>query len=48
MEQSVLNEEYVFARLVICLGLFEQLGPIQQYHKLCSSKSKTEERSVFF
>ena len=28
MEQSVLNEEHVFARLVICLGLFEQLGPM--------------------
>ena len=34
MEQSVLNEEDVFARLVVRTGLFEQLGPIQQYHKL--------------
>ena len=29
MEQNILNEEHVFARLVICPGLFEQLGPIQ-------------------
>ena len=34
MEQSKLNKEQVFARLVICPGLFEQLGPIQQYHEL--------------
>ena len=42
MEQSVLNEEHVFARLVICPGMFEQLGPIQQYHKLCRAESKTD------
>ena len=42
MEQSVLNEEHVFARLVVCPGLFEQLGPIQQYHKLCRAESKTD------
>ena len=42
MEQSVLNEEHVFARLLICLDLFEQLGPIQQYHKLCRAGSKTD------
>ena len=42
MEQSVLNEEHVFARLLICLDLFEQLGPIQQYPKLCRAGSKTD------
>ena len=42
MEQSVLNAEHVFARLVICPGLFEQLGPIQQYHELCRAESKTD------
>ena len=42
MEQSVLNEEHVFARLVVCPGLFEQLGPIHQYHKLCRAESKTD------
>ena len=42
MEQSVLNTERVFARLEICPGLFEQLGPIQQYHKLCRAESKTD------
>ena len=42
MEQSVLNEEDVFARLVVRTGLFEQLGPIQQYHKLCNPESKTD------
>ena len=35
MEQSKITEEHIFARLVFCPGLFEQLGPIQQYHKLC-------------
>ena len=34
MEQCVLDKEHVFARLAICPGLFEQLGPIQQYHKV--------------
>ena len=38
MEQSVLNEEHVFARLVLCPGLFEQLGPIQHYRKLCMAE----------
>ena len=28
MEQSELNEEHVFARLVICPDSFEQFGPI--------------------
>ena len=42
MEQSVLNEEHVFARLVVCPGLFEQLGPVQQYHKLRRAESKTD------
>jgi len=28
MEQSVLNEEHVFARLVVCPGLFEQLSKV--------------------
>ena len=42
MEQSVLNEEYVFARLVLCPVLFEQLGPIQQYRKLCMAELKTD------
>ena len=42
MEQSVLNEEHAFARLGICPGLFEQLGSMQQYHKLlCGAESKT-------
>ena len=34
MEQSELNEENVSVRYIICPGLFEQLGFIQQYHKL--------------
>ena len=38
----MLNEEHVFARLVVCPGLFEQLGPIHQYHKLCRAESKTD------
>ena len=42
MEQSVLNEEHVFARLVVCPSLLEQLGPIQQCHKLCRAESKTD------
>ena len=42
MEQSVLNGEHVFARLVVCPSLFEQLGPIQQYYKLCRAESKTD------
>ena len=41
VEQS-LNEEYVFARLVICPGFFEQLSTIQQYLKLCRAESKTD------
>ena len=42
MEQSELNEKHFFARLVICPGLFERLGPIQQHHKLCRAESKTD------
>ena len=42
MEHNVLNEEHLFARLVDCPGLFEQLGPIQQYRKLCRAESKTD------
>ena len=42
MEHSALNEEHLFARLVVCPGLFEQLGPIQQYHKLYRAESKTD------
>ena len=38
----MLNEEHLFARLVVCPGLFEQLGPIQEYHKLCRAESKTD------
>ena len=40
--ENVLNKEHVFARLVVCPGLFGQLGPIQQYHKLCRAESKTQ------
>ena len=44
MEQSVLNEEHVcFCKIsIVCPGLFEQLGPTQQYHKLCRAESKTD------
>lgn len=42
MEQSELNEERVFAKLKICPSLFEQLGSIQQYHKLCKAESKID------
>ena len=42
MEQSVFNAEHIFARLVICPGLFEQLGPIQQCHKFCRAESKSD------
>ena len=42
MEQSDLNEEHAFARLLLFPGLFEQLGPTQQYHKLCRAESKTD------
>ena len=42
MEKNVLNEEHVFARLVVCPGFFGQLGPKQQYHKLCRAESKTQ------
>ena len=42
MEQSELNEERVFAKSIVCPSLFEQLGPIQQYHKLCIAGSKID------
>ena len=42
MEQSVIDEEHVFARLVAFTDLCEQLGPIQQYHKLYRAESKTD------
>ena len=40
--RSEWSKEHVFARLVICPGLFEQLGLIQQYRKLCRAESKTD------
>ena len=42
MEQSQLNEECIFAKLIATPSLFEQLGPIQQYHKLCGAGSKID------
>ena len=43
VEQNVLNEEHVFKKkLVVCPGLFEQLGAIEQYHSLCRAESKTQ------
>ena len=42
MGKNVLDEEHVFARLVVCPGLFGQLDRIQQYRKLCRAESKTQ------
>ena len=42
MEQSELNKERVFAKLIACPSLFERLGPIKQDHTSCRAGSKID------